>query len=439
MKVALVYPPFCPPTVPPYSITYLESFLTANSDAEVKCLDLNARFHRMKFAGLYKTLEKSRADLASYSELLEKLSSKSRKVQRENNSMADTPELFGELLGAILAEKPDAVGFSLVYNSQQRYAAALAAELAKRGIDCVAGGPAAGKEMRGKMRVLKNEAELLKHLTGKDDIAESYALDFSEYPPGDYLSKEMIYPVRSSYGCCYGACAFCNHHGNVPYREIPLRELRKTILDNNIRNLFFIDDTIPAKRLAALAEMLGPLKVRWWCQTRPTRDLFGLFGKLRAGGLAAITFGVESANQGVLDSMGKGTRPDDISKVLAESHAAGVRNIVFVMFGFPGETEPAFADTMEFLRDNRENIDIVSSSLFGLQKGSRVYADPARYGVASISEHEAPLGEVIRYEVARGLGEKEAKALKESVEKELRSMNRLPKIFALYKEQTVLF
>jgi hypothetical protein len=441
MKPLLVYPPFCTPTVPPHSITYLQSFLTANSDLEVKCLDLNAKFHKQKFDVLYKRLEKAKNNLNSYSEMLEKYSSMAKKVHRNNilgMSEGAEPELFEELIEMILKEKPDAVGFSLVYNSQVFYCLRLIEALSKRGIICVAGGPAAPMFIES-AKVLKDEVELLKFLAKKETYKDTYALDFTGYPEEDYLSKEMIYPIRSSYGCRYKGCAFCTHHGNLPYREIDLEDIKKTILKNKIKNLFFIDDTVPAKRLSELADMLMPLKVKWWCQTRPTEDLLGRFDKLRESGLVSISFGVESGNQRVLDLMRKGTKVDIIKKVLSESHQAGVKNIVFIMFGFPGETDASFMDTMTFLRTNSHNIDIVSASVFGLQKGSYVYDNPDEFGVFGIREYNTPLGESVGYRVRTGLSEKQTKLMKEDFANELREMNRLPKIFCLLKEQSLFF
>ncbi|MFO7618219.1 MAG: radical SAM protein [Thermoplasmata archaeon] len=442
MKLLLAYPPFCTPTVPPHSITYLASSISANSDIDVKCLDLNARFHRTRFPALYKRLEKAGDSINPYSEMLEKYSSSAKKVHRENNlkmAKGEAPELFGEMLDLILKEEPDAVGFSVVYNSQIFYGLKIIQELSERGIRCVAGGPAANRFVAEKVTVLKDEKELLACLTGKESHKENYALDFSQYPERDYLSKEMIYPIRSSCGCNYRGCAFCTHHGGVPYKEIDMSNITEIIQKNNIRNLFFIDDTIPAKRLNELAKALAPLNVRWWCQTRPTADLLGHFPELRKGGLASLSLGVESGSQRMLDLMGKGTEVHDIEKVLAESHGAGIKNIVFIMFGFPGEDEESFMETMEFLRRNRENIDIVSASVFGLQEGSYVYAHPDEFGVYGIRRYGTPLGESIGYRVRTGLSEKQAKVMKESVARELREMNRLPKIFCLLKEQSLFF
>jgi hypothetical protein len=109
------------------------------------------------------------------------------------------------------------------------------------------------------------------------------------------------------------------------------------------------------------------------------------------------------------------------------------------MFGFPGEDEESFMDTMDLLRKNRESIDIVSASVFGLQEGSYVYAHPDEFGIYGIRRYDTPLGESIGYRVRTGLSEKQAKVMKEDYARELREMNRLPKIFCLLKEQSLFF
>ena len=49
MKILLVYLPFCTPVSPPYSLTNLHAFLSHNSKQEIKVLDLNIKFHQLKF------------------------------------------------------------------------------------------------------------------------------------------------------------------------------------------------------------------------------------------------------------------------------------------------------------------------------------------------------------------------------------------------------
>ena len=50
MEILLVYPPFCTPASPPYSLANLSAFLEANSTIETSLLDLNLEFHKLKFS-----------------------------------------------------------------------------------------------------------------------------------------------------------------------------------------------------------------------------------------------------------------------------------------------------------------------------------------------------------------------------------------------------
>jgi len=442
MKLLLVYPPFCPPTVPPHSITHLASCVRHNSPLEVKCLDLNAKFHSARLRNVYGLMPKAGRNRAAYAGMLERYLSSAGKVHRLNNlamASGQEPEMFGQLLGGIIAEKPDAAGFSVVYNSQIFYSLALIRALEARGIKCLAGGPAAPKLAAAGVQVLKDGHELLSALGFPGKTGEEYSPDFSCYQRGDYLSREMVLPLRSSFGCSWASCAFCTHHSDIRYREIPAPEIVRAATANRARNIFFIDDNVTATRLTDLADALGPLKVRWACQTRPTEDLLGLFPKLRQSGCVSVSFGVESGSQAMLDAMHKGTQADTAGKVLAESHASGIRNLVFVMFGFPGETERTFLETMEFLRANRRSIDVVSASVFGLQRGSAVWLRPGDFGVRGITARDTPLGETVSYEVERGLSQAQAQTLKEAHIAELRSMNSLPRAVAVLKEQSLFF
>jgi anaerobic magnesium-protoporphyrin IX monomethyl ester cyclase len=58
------------------------------------------------------------------------------------------------------------------------------------------------------------------------------------------------------------------------------------------------------------------------------------------------------------------------------------------MFGFPSETEKEFIDTIDFLKENDVNIDLISTSVFGLQKESYIYSHPNEFGIEKIFEEE---------------------------------------------------
>ncbi|MFW6383385.1 MAG: B12-binding domain-containing radical SAM protein [Nanoarchaeota archaeon] len=401
MKLLLLYPPFAPPSIMPYSIVGLKSFIEANSSIKVKAVDLNAKFHKLK--GLT-TLDKIYKALPIY--------------ERNNRDMLDgkNPEFFDELLGVIKEEKPDYVAFSLVYNSQCFYAKHLIQKL-----DCKVflGGPAVSPKLQG--TYMSSSEEFLSYL-GYDKVKHP-APEFSDFSKEEYISPEVI-PVKSSDGCPYGKCVFCSHHNKTPYREREL-DLSKG------RYFFFIDDMIPLERLIKIGEKM-PTKAVWWVQLRPTADLIPHLEWLSKKGLKSVAWGVESGSQRMLKKMNKGTSVDTISRVLAEAKRVGIINTVYVMFGFPGESEEDFFKTLNFLEENSEHIDLVSPSTFGLQKGTKIYENPEVYGIRVFNKKRTILDDKINFTpIPSSVG------LKKKYKKRIEKINKLPKAFAYLKEQTL--
>ena len=144
---------------------------------------------------------------------------------------------------------------------------------------------------------------------------------------------------------------------------------------------------------------------------------------------------MESGNKRVLDLIGKGTNPADISEVLKSSHSAGISNVTYVIFGFPTETKEEFKETIAFLEENQDYIDLISPTLFGLQKGTPIFKNPGKYGITKIiSEERTVLEPKISYEVSSGLTQKEAARLKGRHKKMIWNMNKFPKSMNFFKE-----
>ncbi|MEK6959863.1 MAG: radical SAM protein [Nanoarchaeota archaeon] len=453
MKVLLIYPPFCPPTVRPYSISYLKGFVLANLEVDVKCLDLNAKYHKKMFPKFYERLERvDGRDANQYGKLLGEFLEEARPTYSINNKKVvcgEKPDLADEMLDIVLREKPDLVAMSLVYSSQCFHAMVLADELAKIGIKCVAGGPAVNPQLAAKCPCLKNEVELYEQIakiageqSRKNTTSELdcwVVPDYSDYDDPDYFAAETVIPLKSSSTCFYKQCAFCTHFRKAPYLEVDIELIKEAIVRSGAKNFFFIDDTIPRERLLALASALKPLKVKWWAQLRPTRDMLGTFDELAAAGLKAICWGVESGSQRILDLMEKGTKVEDISEVLRQSHAAGIKNTTYIMFGFPTETKGEFMETLNFLKSNSESLFIVSTTVFGLQKGSKAYENPSQYGITEITEEKRELlDERLTYKTASGMTKEEAKEMRQRFIKSIRKLNKAPIAFKDYKEQVLL-
>ncbi len=446
-KVLIVYPPFCTPASPPYSVTGIFSFLKANLPAgSVSVLDLNAFFHNLAFRnyGDYFRSLKEKYDPVEYSEVVKEYSALSKELYSANNKKVvdgNNPDLFDELMKIVVSEKPDFVAFSIVYSSQSFYAVSMIKELRKLGIKTVVGGPCVNSKLKEAADYsLCNEMELLELVRGEKVSHESlnfdYAIDFSAYNLESYFTPVPIIPVKTSSGCYYKQCAFCTHHTNLPYFEFPVGKIVEAIVLSRQKHFFIIDDMIHKKRLLELADAFIPLGISWTCQLKPTSDLdMETLKTLAKSGLKMVMWGVESGCDRVLCMMRKGTNKKDVAKVLSDAHSVGIKNVAYIIFGFPTESKEDFLETIDFLKDNSGNIDLVLPSIFGLQKGSAVFAAPADFGITNITEKERTvLDPSIAYEVKEGLTNAQASILRGKYKRTLDKLNRYPKEMNFFRE-----
>ncbi len=448
MRILLVYPPFCTPTTLPFSLASLRHFLQTYLDIQVDVLDLNAEFHKRKFPSFFQKIKTEDQD--AYATLFEEFYKVSRDVYATNNKWfvyGKKPELFEELFSLIKPSEYNVIAFSLVFNSQCFYGSALLEELQKKGIQCIIGGPAAKGKVLQYGTLLNDEHKLFDFFTQKgirskegDFYAENNPLDFSAFPEENYLSKERILPIKTSSTCFYKQCTFCTHFAIVPYKEYDISWLGNTIKKNNAKFIFIIDDMIAKDRLLVFAKVCKPLGIQWACQLRPSADHLGLSKTLYDGGLRSVSWGVESGSQRILNLMKKGTDVKLIPQVLKESHEAGIQNILYIMFAFPTETKEEYAQTIEFLEKNQENIDLVCTSIFGLQKGAKAYDSPDDFGIINIQENTRTVLEGnISYSVKEGIKNDEARVLQKKFQKRIDTINKIPKVFKYSREQSLFY
>ena len=441
-KILLVYVPFCTPASPPYSLTHLYSFLKNNCENEISVLDLNLEFHKLKFLSYQKYFQEK--NWADYDKTTKEYHILTKKCYSENNKKVvndGKPEFFDELLKKIEDQKPDIVAFSVVYSSQAFYAYALLKEL--KNYITIVGGPSVNtKLIQLSDKHLKNEIELLEYV--KDQKIEHTGLnfesilDFSIYSLSDYFTPKPVIPLKTCSTCYYKKCTFCAHFAKVPYQEFNLDDIKKTIIKSKQKYFFLIDDMIHLNRLLKLAVIFKELGVKWACQLRPTKEWnYDVLQKLKSSGLIFILWGVESGNNRILNLMQKGTNVKDVEIVLENSHKAGIKNITYIMFGFPGELESEFLDTIIFLEQNSEFIDLVSVSVFGLQRGTVIYENLELFGIKELVEEERTVLEPkISYELTAGLSKNNVIKLKRKYGKRIEQINKYPNNMNFFREHT---
>ena len=448
MKVLLIYPPFCTPASPPYSLVNLYSFLKNNSSLDIEILDLNLEFHKLKFKKYQEYFQNFKLD--DYEEMSKEYHQLSKQVYSENNFKVrnnEDPEYLTELVKKIQEIKPDYVAFSVVYSSQVFYTLALLKKLKTLKIKTLIGGPAVNDKLReATNKTMSDEVELLEFLNANlgtniskvdhENLNCNFPLEFNQLPLKEYFVKTPVIPIKTTSACFYKQCTFCTHHQNKHYQEFPLEQIKQTIIKSKQKQFFFIDDMISKKRLLELAEMLKPLNITWTCQLRPTKDLTkDTLEALSRSGLIMVIWGVESGNDRILNLMRKGTNVKDITKVLKDSKEAKIKNVLYIMFGFPTETKEEFLDTINFLKENDKDIDLISTSIFGLQKDTPIYLNPKEFGITKIIEYRRTvLDPKITYEIKEGLSQEEAEKLRKSYRNTIDKINKFPRTMNFFRE-----
>ncbi len=251
--------------------------------------------------------------------------------------------------------------------------------------------------------------------------------DFSDFDLHAYHSPEPILPYLSSRGCFWRRCTFCTHRKTyLAYREEPVQRTASNLAAladrYGVTRFNLVDEMIHPNRFGALSRELenprnprgGGPPLRYSAYAKPVAGFDrGLLDAIFRSGGRVIMWGVESGNQRVLDAMGKGARVADMEAVLRDAHGAGVRNLVFLMFGFPSETREDWGDTLSFLERNAACVDALSKSRFLLLRGSEIYRRPEDFHISRIAPRPGkdPISVAFDYEADSGLTPAEARKL----------------------------
>lgn len=256
-----------------------------------------------------------------------------------------------------------------------------------------------------------------------EDLNRLPTPDFDGFPLRLYLTPASVLPVQTSRGCYYRKCAFCNlhlDHRNFRLRqpELLLEDIRKLSKKYNTPYFFFTDESVPMNQLREISQ--GIIKnqwdIKWMCGVRFESALTGdVLAKMYESGCQKLVFGLESYNQRMLGLMKKGTKVDVVKKVLDECLKSGISFHLYIIIGFPTETQIEALETIGFVL-NKEYLDSPGfsclPSLFGMEKDSLITQNPSEYGLRSIM---APKGEDLGlgyfYEVEQGMSPEEAERM----------------------------
>ncbi|HKN18554.1 MAG TPA: radical SAM protein, partial [Dissulfurispiraceae bacterium] len=87
---------------------------------------------------------------------------------------------------------------------------------------------------------------------------------------------------------------------------------------------------------------------------------------LRRSGCLMLKLGIESGDQGVLDSMQKGINLETASRALKTLSEAGIATYIYLLFGTPYESEDEARKTLDFTVAHSGDIGYLNIALFNM-------------------------------------------------------------------------
>lgn len=398
MKVALVLCPSWGIETPHLGIALLVASLR-NHGFQVETYDFNLQVHnKHKEKGLWKSEEDVHWEDEKYiSQFVE-----------ENDMLLDS------FVNEVISRDARVIGFS-IYNTTNRLSLELAKRIKRKDRDkiIIFGGQQCFSTESAEW-LIKNEAvdaivrgegdEILPELIGKIEKLNRIDFcpgiiykengeiincglrppisnldhlpfpDFSDFALKSYDNPHQL-PILSSRGCCY-QCVFCSTKLFwIIYRSMSgeriFREIEYQLKRYNDVNFFTFNDHVinaDIQRLFRFCDLVLEAKaknkqdgsnwetLRWRgaAVIRPEMDR-GFLKKMREAGCIELEYGIESGSSRLRKAMKKFPESIEVvERVMRDTYEAGISVRANFMFGFPGESEKDFQDTLDLLKRNKD-------------------------------------------------------------------------------------
>lgn len=211
-------------------------------------------------------------------------------------------------------------------------------------------------------------------------------------PPGDYhptqasLRKLPLAHIMTSRGCP-SRCKFCDraifgeqYRSHSPQRV--LAEVEDVVRHSGVREIRFFDDTFTLNRtrLDAICAGMKAFRPRlpWTCLTKVAAVDFDTLRMMRDAGCWQVLFGLESGDDRVLESLGKGNTVEMNRRVVRWARKAGLRVRCDFLVGSPHETVESLEATLALARELP--IDFAHFNKFVPFPGTEFYGELVEQG-----------------------------------------------------------
>jgi radical SAM superfamily enzyme YgiQ (UPF0313 family) len=200
--------------------------------------------------------------------------------------------------------------------------------------------------------------------------------------------------LLSSRGCPF-QCTFCacRNFAQGVWRPRSVKNIvdeLEYLSSEGYREFLFVDDnfTLNSRRVAKFCRMLKEreLQVDWFCDSRVDNCGFDTFREMVKAGCRTLYFGMESANQRILDYYNKRITPQQSRTAAWNARRAGMDIIVgsFIV-GAPDETRREIQNTLKFARNI--DIDVPSFNILCAPVGSPLWNELVGKGFIDEEKH----------------------------------------------------
>lgn len=206
------------------------------------------------------------------------------------------------------------------------------------------------------------------HSTPPQRITDLDSLPFPAYhllPPlkkyRSFSRQTPVAPIITSRGCAF-SCSFCSRGAfrrQVVFRsaESVLEEVDFLVNKYGVRQLDILDDNFALdkrrmeKIFDGLIEKNYKLSINFNAGIRSEGLTEEMFLKMKKAGVIKLSFGIESADERVLELCNKSLNLSTMKKAISTAKKVGIIVGGFFIIGLPGEDELAFKKTLQFAKD----------------------------------------------------------------------------------------
>lgn len=210
-----------------------------------------------------------------------------------------------------------------------------------------------------------------------------------------YRMLHMPITMTTSRGCPF-QCIFCVGRkmvgAKVRYRSAQsVVDEMETVARYGFHQINIADDLFTANEAHCIAiceEMRKRrLDVRWTSFARVDTVSLNVLKAMKEAGCTAVSFGMESANAGILKTCRKGITRRQIVEAVRMCAEAGIQAHGSFILGLPGETAETIAETLAFGEELKAMGVSFGFHLLAPFPGTRVREERETYGIRILSDN----------------------------------------------------